>query len=111
MLDVCAPRRSVTAGVLACALVVATLASSAGHAAAGNACQVQDAAFLAKGGDADWSPVNNTIVYDTANDPGYREGHASTAIYQIHTIKPDGSKDTCISCSGQGVPAANLDKF
>ncbi|MCA9369993.1 MAG: hypothetical protein H6774_00625 [Pseudomonadales bacterium] len=42
------------------------------------------------GGRVDWSKANNRIYFDKKNAEGY---------YDIYWMNPDGSNETCISCS------------
>jgi Tol biopolymer transport system component len=75
--------------------IVAALASLAVAAAPGlaqPACDIQDIQFLSNGGDQDWSPLSDRIAYDRLD---------TDATYQLHTVKPDGSEDVCLSCSAR----------
>jgi uncharacterized protein (TIGR03437 family) len=46
--------------------------------------------LLDEGGRVSWS-VNNVIAYDTQGSDGY---------FNLYTIMPDGSGNTCLTCSG-----------
>jgi uncharacterized protein (TIGR03437 family) len=46
--------------------------------------------LLDEGGRVSWS-INNVIAYDTQGSDGY---------FNLYTIQPDGSGNTCLTCSG-----------
>lgn len=67
-------------------------------------CKVTDAKLMIKGGgDQDWSYATDQIVYDQLD---------ANKIFQLYTMKPDGSAKTCLSCAAKsGMPAVNQHKF
>jgi Tol biopolymer transport system component len=48
-----------------------------------------------EGGRLDWSPRNNLIVFDRTGDDGY---------FNLYTMNPDGSNETCLTCNKPGAP-------
>lgn len=68
-----------------------------------SACRVTEVKLLTDGGDQDWSPAADLIVYDNRDASG---------VYQLHTIKPDGSGATCLSCAARpGAPRVDRHKL
>ena len=51
------------------------------------------------GGRVAWSPVDGRIAYDKIVKNG------ADSYYQIWTMKPDGSDDTCLTCRAAALPA------
>jgi Tol biopolymer transport system component len=51
--------------------------------------------ILEQGGRVDWSAANNRIAFDRLGEDGY---------YDLYTMEPDGSDQTCLTC-GQGAPS------
>ncbi len=68
------------------------------------ACKVTDAkAMVTGGGDQDWSHTTDRIVYDQLD---------ANRIFQLNTMKSDGSDTKCLSCAARaGAPAVNQHKF
>jgi Tol biopolymer transport system component len=65
-------------------------------------CDVADIRLLGDGGDQSWSQSNGLIAYDLRDDQG---------VYQLRTVYPDGSGDTCLSCTAQrGSPRVDRHK-
>src|SRR4051812_24082527 len=86
----------VTIAVLAALGCVDALASP-------TACDVSVAQMLARGGDSDWSQARDLIAYDQLDD---------TSVYQLRTIRPDGTDDSCLSCTApSGAPRADRHKI
>jgi len=54
------------------------------------------------GGRADWSAANNVIAYDRLGTSSY--GHSG--YFDVWTINPDGSGNTCLTCSARGTLGA-----
>ncbi len=53
------------------------------------ACSIKEMAYLTEGGEQDWSHANDLLVYDRMDAAG---------VYQLYTIQPDGSEETCLTC-------------
>jgi Tol biopolymer transport system component len=67
------------------------------------ACVVASAKYLSAGGDQDWSAAVGRLVFDEPDSAG---------IYQLYTMKPDGSARTCLSCTAApGAPPVDRHKF
>ena len=49
-------------------------------------------------GRVDWSAANNVIAYDRP---------IANGIYNVWTINPDGSGDTCLTCNSTALPGLN----
>src|SRR5262245_14384842 len=52
----------------------------------------------ALGGQVDWSPSENLIVYDAPGRGGY---------YELRIMAPDGSGDRCLTCDVPQLPGRN----
>lgn len=50
-------------------------------------------------GRVDWSGTNNLIIYDRLDSDGY---------WQLWTMQPDGSQNTCLTCSASALPGLNV---
>jgi Tol biopolymer transport system component len=46
------------------------------------------------GGRVDWSHANDLIAFDAMGEDGY---------YDVYTMKPDGSDETCLTCGTEGL--------
>jgi uncharacterized protein (TIGR03437 family) len=86
-----------TTACLALSLILATAASSA-YAQDYRLVGIQQLVPSPAGGRAAWSPgPNNLIAYDSLN--------ATTGFYDVWTMNPDGSNQTCLTCNWQPPPA------
>ena len=52
-----------------------------------------------QGGRLAWSVPRNLIAYDKVGSDGF---------YDIYTMRPDGSEDTCITCTASALPGLNI---
>ena len=50
------------------------------------------------GGRVDWSRSNNLIAYDRPAPDGH---------FDVYTMAPDGTRDTCLTCGKAGLPQKN----
>lgn len=81
----------------------AASATPAAPPAVRDACTVVSSKLIAPGGDQDWSRTNGLIAFDQTDHSG---------VYQLHTIKPDGTDDRCLSCTAApGAPRTDRHKF
>ena len=75
------------------------LLASSYKADAGDYYVVKTQELTANGGRVSWSRgANNIIAYDQQGSSGF---------YDIWTMNPDGSNQTCLTCGKAGVPAYN----
>jgi hypothetical protein len=59
--------------------------------------------MISEGGDQDWSHASDAIVFDRIDKDG---------VYQLHTARPDGSDERCLSCVQRpGAPPIDRHKF
>ena len=67
-----------------------------------SSCAVKDIRLLALGGENSWSPSGELIVFQRRDDSG---------VYQLYTIRPDGTDEKCISCTvASGGPSMDRHK-
>ena len=65
-------------------------------------CNVRQVRLLGDGGNQDWSFPRDLIAYDRKD---------ATNTHQLHTIRPDGSGDMCLSCTAStGAPRVDRHK-
>lgn len=65
-------------------------------------CAVSQAERVSDGGDQSWSDTN-LLVFDQRDENG---------VFQVWTMRPDGSDRTCLSCQAKpGEPAVDRHKF
>lgn len=75
--------------------------SSAGSDAA--SCDIQQARYLGAGGYPDWSPSGDLLAYHQRDNDD---------VYQLHTMRPDGSGDVCLTCTAHpGAPRVDRHKM
>jgi Tol biopolymer transport system component len=89
----------------ACLLLTIPL-GAARHASAasgqGSACAVTGAHAIGPGSGPDWSKASGLVAYF---------GQDNSGIFQIYSMKPDGSGNQCLTCAGiAGAPDSNLHK-
>lgn len=85
------------------AVVVCFVASLiSGSAAQSASCALSGVKQIGPGTGPDWSAASGLIAYFLQDTAG---------VYQIYTMRPDGSQNQCLTCAGvEGAPAANLHK-
>lgn len=53
-------------------------------------CAISAARDLGPGGSPDWSPSGDRLAYHAKD---------ANSVYQLHTMRPDGSGDACLTCA------------
>lgn len=67
-----------------------------------DSCVIDQARNLGSGGVPDWSPSGDLLVYHAWDAAG---------VYQLHTMRPDGSGDVCLTCTSRpGAPRVDRHK-
>lgn len=70
---------------------------------AGSSCDIKEAKYLGAGGYPDWSPSGDLLVYHQWD---------ADRVYQLHTMKPDGSGGICLTCTPHtGAPRVDRHKL
>lgn len=70
--------------------VATTPAEQAASRNSEGSCGVKAVNFIGLGGEVDWSPDGEQLIFDRRDDAG---------IYQLFLMAPDGSNEQCISCA------------